>query len=121
MASNANAALDELMSVRGAVGVSLVDFTSGMSLITAGGNGLNLDLAAAGNSEVVLSKLRVMDSLGLKSKIEDILITLTDQYHLIRLLPEHKGVFLYYVLKRDEANLAIARLKLAEAESKITF
>jgi hypothetical protein len=119
--SSANAALDELMSVRGAVGVSLVDYTSGMSLATSGGGALNLDLASAGNSEVVLSKMRVMDSLGLKSKIEDILITLTDQYHLIRLLPNHKGIFLYYVLRRDDANLAIARLKLAEAESKITF
>jgi hypothetical protein len=118
--ASAEVALEELMTIRGATGVALVDYSSGMSLAALGGGAIDLELAAAGNSEVVRSKLKVMESLRLKSRIEDVLITLSDQYHLIRLLGNQKNLFLYLVLRRDEANLATARHKLQEVENKIT-
>jgi hypothetical protein len=84
---NIDTALKEAMSIAGAVGVALVDYDSGMSLGTSGGGEwLDLEIAAAGNTEVVRSKLRVMSALGLNDSIEDILITLHRQYHLIRLM-----------------------------------
>jgi hypothetical protein len=113
------------MAITGAVGVALVDYESGMSLGTAGGGDwLNLEPAAAGNTEVVRSKLRVMSSLQLNDTIEDILITLHRQYHLIRLMDTAKyrnSLFLYLVLERELANLALARhhLKRIESELKI--
>jgi hypothetical protein len=119
--ANADAALEELLTLRGALGAALVDYTSGMSLASFGGGSFNLELSAAGNSEVIRSKMKTLDALKSKSTIEDILVTLTDQYHLFRILPNHKGLFLYLVLKRADANLAIARHKLAEAEEHITF
>ena len=119
--TNVDSAMEELMKVRGALGVALADYTSGMSLAAISSGGLNLDteLAAAGHSEVIRAKIKVMDSLRLKSRIEDILITLSDQYHLIRLLSAHKNLFLYMVLKKEDANLATARHKLSEIESYI--
>lgn len=118
MSATLNQSLEAAMAIEGALAVSLVDFRSGMSL-GALGSGLNLDLAAAGNSEVVRAKLRTAESLGIRGGIEDILITLPQQYHLIRLTPTHPGLFLYLVLDRQRGNLALARYKLTEIERAI--
>ena len=119
--SNIETVLKEAMQIDGAIGVALVDYTSGMTLGQAGGNTLNLDVAAAGNTEVVRAKLRTMEALGLHDGIEDILITLSSQYHLIRLLRDQSGLglFLYLALDKSRANLALARHKLANLENLI--
>jgi hypothetical protein len=115
-------ALKEAMAIEGALGVALVDWESGMTLGTLGGDKhLDLDLAAAGNTEVIRAKMRTLESLRLNDSIEDILITLGTHYHLIRLLKSGNtthSLFLYLVLDRSKANLALARhyLKKIEAE-----
>jgi hypothetical protein len=120
---NIDTALKEAMSIAGAIGVALVDYDSGMSLGTSGGGDwLDLEVAAAGNTEVVRSKLRVMASLALNDSIEDILITLHRQYHLIRLLNSvgsRNSLFLYLVLDRERANLALARHYLKRIETDL--
>ncbi len=119
--SNIDTVLKEAMQIDGAVGVALVDHTSGMTLGQAGGNTLNLEVAAAGNTEVVRAKLRTMDALRLRENIEDILITLDTQYHLIRLITDKSGagLFLYLALDKQRSNLALARHKLAALERTI--
>ena len=122
---NIEAALKEAMNIDGALGASLVDWESGMSLgAVGGGKYLDLDVAAAGNTEVIRAKMRTMESLRLDDAIEDILITLSKQYHLIRLLKSSRseqGLFLYLVLDRQKANLALARHNLKRIESEITL
>jgi hypothetical protein len=122
---NIEAALKEAMNIDGAIGACLVDWESGMSLGAAGGGKyLDLDVAAAGNTEVIRAKMRTMESLRLGDNIEDILITLSKQYHLIRLLRDSRdeqGLFLYLVLDRTRANLALARHALKRIESDITL
>jgi hypothetical protein len=120
---NIDKALKEAMTISGAVGAALVDYESGMSLGSiGGGDWLDLEIAAAGNTEVVRSKQRVISALKLNDHIEDILITLNRQYHLIRLLKTNNRtsatLFLYLVLDRERANLALARhsLKAVEAD-----
>lgn len=115
MNSNLKQCMDAAMTIDGAMAAALVDYRSGMCLAQAGG-GLNLDLAAAGNTQVVNAKLKTMESLGLRRGIEDILITLGDQYHLIRLVPNNQGLFLYLVLDKAKGNLALARYKLTDIE-----
>jgi hypothetical protein len=115
-----NTALKGAMDIDGALGVALVDSSSGMALGTAGSPvDLDLEVAAAGNSNVVQAKLRTMKDLGLQQAIEDILITLDKQYHIIRPLARHEGIFLYLVLDRARANLAMARFKLAALEKNL--
>lgn len=102
--------------IAGFLGGALVDHESGMALGTVGG-GLNLEVAAAGNTEVVRAKLRVMDQLGIDGGIEDILITLTGQLHLIR--PIGTTLFLYIAIDRKQGNLGMARHIMAAAADKI--
>jgi hypothetical protein len=122
---NIEAALKEAMNIDGALGASLVDWESGMSLgAVGGGKYLDLDVAAAGNTEVIRAKMRTMESLRLDDHIEDVLITLSKQYHLIRLLKSSRsdqGLFLYLVLDRSKANLALARHSLKRIEGDISI
>jgi hypothetical protein len=115
-------ALKEAMALDGALGASLVDYDSGMSLGSLGGGKyLNLEVASAGNTEVVRAKMRTLESLGLKEQIDDILITLGRQYHLIRLVngQSHSGLFLYLALDKSKANLALARHHLKRIENEL--
>ena len=114
--------LKEIMAIDGAIGAAVVDYNSGMALGTLGDSKtLDLAVAAAGNTEVVRSKLRTMEQLGIKDEIEDILITLSGQYHLIRPVTGRKarGLFLYAALDRKRANLALARHRLREVEENV--
>ncbi len=110
--------LKEVLTIDGAICTSLVDSTSGMVLGEAG-TGVDMELAAAGNSEVVKAKLDTMKSLGLEEKIEDILITLDSQYHIIRPIETQKGLFLYLVLDKNKSNLALARRKVQNIEQEL--
>ncbi|MFJ5556944.1 hypothetical protein ACIQCD_05805 [Streptomyces sp. NPDC093250] len=121
--ANTETSLKEcLSSIDGATAAALVDYTSGMALGTmGGGKDFNLEVAAAGNTDVVRSKLRTMEHLGLNDEIEDILISLSSQYHLIRLLKGRggNGLFLYLVLDAGRANLAMARHQLRRIEADL--
>ncbi|MEV4946664.1 hypothetical protein [Streptomyces sp. NPDC053755] len=120
--ANTETALKEAASIDGAIGAALVDYTSGMALGTiGGGKDLDLTVAAAGNTDVVRAKVRTMEMLGLQEDIEDILITLGTQYHLIRLLKGRgtNGLFLYLALSKDRANLAMARHQLKKIEAEL--
>ncbi|MEU3840962.1 hypothetical protein AB0E88_13135 [Streptomyces sp. NPDC028635] len=122
MATTETALKEALASIEGATGVALVDYTSGMALGTMGGSKtFDLNVAAAGNTDVIRAKMRTMEMLGLKTEIEDILITLSDQYHLIRLLSGRSGngLFLYLVLDAKRANLAMARHQLKKIEQEL--
>ena len=119
--SNIDHALDMSANIKGAFAVAVVDYDSGMTLGSRGGSPeFDLDVAAPGNSDVVRTKLEVMAKLGLRESIEDILITLDTQYHLIR--PIHgnsdEKLFFYLVLNRAQANLAMARRDLRMIEQQ---
>ncbi|GIE98643.1 hypothetical protein [Paractinoplanes rishiriensis] len=115
-------ALKDALQVDGAIAAAVVDHTSGMALGTVGGgHGFDITVAAAANTEVLRAKLRTMDLLGLREKIEDILVTLGSQYHLIRPVagPAGHGLFIYLALHRDRANLALARHQLRMIEQRL--
>ncbi|MGB2140426.1 MAG: roadblock/LC7 domain-containing protein, partial [Psychrobacter sp.] len=75
--------------------------------------------AAAGNSQVVKAKMATMESLGIKGDIDDILITLESQIHIIRPSAHNEGLFLYLVLDKAKSNLALARRKVQGIEGKL--
>ena len=98
--------------VNGVIATAAVDLESGMTL-AAKTNRPEFDLAAASayNSELVKQKLKIMKTLNLKCTLEDMLITLSDQFHLIKFLPGGSS-FLYLAAERGGTNLAILRISV---------
>ena len=115
-----NESLNGLLKADGAMCAALVDSNSGM-MLGGVGTGVDLELAAAGNTEVVRAKMKIMKSLGLNDSIEDILITLGKQYHIIRPVASKAGIFIYLVLDRAKSNLAMARRACQDAEQSLSF
>ena len=112
MSMTVDAALKEAMNVEGAIGAALVDYSSGMSLgAVSTSKDLDLTVAAAGNTEVVRAKMRTMEMLKMNDTIQDILITLGRQFHIIMPLTSRsgQGLFLYLALDKSRGNLALAR------------
>lgn len=112
--------LNQLLEIDGALAAAVVDYSSGM-LLGSVGQGIDMEIAAGGNTEVMRAKFKTMKMLGLDEPIEDILITLGSQYHLIRPLTSTQELFMYYVLDRSKANLALARRKLQLVEAQVAL
>jgi hypothetical protein len=95
-------------SASGFIAASLVDLESGMTLaVKSVRSDFDLTAASAYNSELVKQKLKIMQTLGLNGMIEDMLITLSEQIHLIKMITP--ATFLYLAVDRSQSNLAIVR------------
>src|ERR1700743_966006 len=95
--------------MNGFIAASIVDLESGMTLAAKSvRSDFDLAVASAYNSELVKQKLKIMKALGLKTTLEDILLTLGDQIHLIKIFPGGH-TFLYLAAERASTNLAIVR------------
>jgi hypothetical protein len=92
----------------GFIAASLVDMESGLTLgAKTVRSDFDLGVASAYNSELVKQKLKIIKALNLKSTLEDILLTLSDQIHIIKMITPN--VFLYLAADRESTNLAIVR------------
>ncbi|MFT3923879.1 MAG: hypothetical protein QM778_15205 [Myxococcales bacterium] len=92
----------------GFIAASLVDLDSGMTLaVKSLRSDFDLTAASAYNSELVKQKLKIMRTLGLTGGIEDMLISLTDQIHLVKLVGPN--TFLYLAVDKKQSNIAIVR------------
>lgn len=94
--------------IPGFIAASLVDLDSGMTLgLKSARPEFDLAAASAYNSEMVKQKLKIMKALNIKSHLEDMLITLGDQIHVIKLVTP--GTFIYLAAERANSNIAIVR------------
>jgi len=116
--SNVTESLARLVELAGARSAALVDSETGMVLGQAGSDA-DLEIMAAANTEVVRAQLKSIGTMGSKDTIDDILITLSTQYDIVRPLAANPSVFLYLALDKNKSNLALARHKVAECEKQL--
>ena len=115
----ANTDISALSEIKGFIGACLVDSETGLMMASEGGGDLDLEAAGAANTEVVRAKLAAIEMLGLDDGIDDILITLGKQFHLIRPLEKNPTVFVYVALDKKSANLGMARVQVKTVEKKL--
>jgi predicted regulator of Ras-like GTPase activity (Roadblock/LC7/MglB family) len=111
---------DVLNDLPGLMAIAVVDINSGMALASHSNSpNINPETAAAYNTEVVKQKQKAMSALKLSGEnIEDILITLTNQLHLLK-LSSSGNKFIYLVVNSRETNLAIAREVLRSSADQL--
>ena len=105
----AQAAFEKIRDdVSGFIAASLVDLDSGLTLaVTTARQDFDLSAASAFNSELVKQKVKTIAALNLSSTLEDMLLTLSDQLHVIKMVG--KDTFIYLAADRASSNLAIIR------------
>ena len=110
--------LEQVMGIDGAIACSVVDSNNGF-MLGAQGKELDLEYASAGNTELYHAKQKIMKNLGINEKIEDFLITMDTQYHI--LMPAHhlNGIFIYFVMSKSKGTLGLARRQLAEIAANL--
>lgn len=108
-----NVFLNEMKTnVNGFIAVAVTEIETGLSF----GNltvdpSFDPELAAAYNLEVVKAKLSAVKALNLNQDIEDILITLSNQIHIIDISP-NKKFMIYLAADSAKANLGMTRAVL---------
>lgn len=110
-----------LEEITGFIGGCVVDSDTGLMLASHSVGTFDLEAAGAANAEVVKAKNTAIRALGLEDTIEDILITLGKQYHLIRPLESNPSVFIYVSLDKKSANLGMARLQVKKVEQTLAI
>lgn len=119
--SNVQASLDKELAIDGAVGAALIDYASGGCLGTRGGQEIDMELAGAAITEVIRSKKRIIDNLGLEEPINEIIVTLEGQYHLIQAFDQHDDLFSYLILDKEGSSLPLARTQLRAVERDLVL
>ncbi|AUX60537.1 hypothetical protein JF634_03895 [Simonsiella muelleri] len=108
--------LINMLHIDGAMAVAIVDANTGFMLgsLSKSREEMDLEYASASNTELYHAKQRIMKSLGINEKIEDFLITLETQYHILVPANHLDGIFVYFVLSKNKGTLALARRRLKD-------
>jgi len=106
------------MQLSGAIAVGLVDMESGRCVAGCGIERLDLDSMAVGNTDALRTKMRLLQEMGVRDEIEEIIVTTADQIHLIRTVRNKgsAGLFLFLALDRRRTDLGLVRFKFAQIE-----
>ncbi|PJJ52971.1 hypothetical protein [Hymenobacter chitinivorans] len=118
MANPKQTVQDILAELPTLLAVAVVETETGMPLAShANIADFDIETAAAYNTEVVKAKLKAIQALKLNQKVQDILLTLTDQLHLLKLSSDG-GMFIYLAVNARDTNLAQAR-QIMKAHSSV--
>ena len=103
----------------GFIAVAVTEIKSGISYYTNTVNkNFDPELAAAFNLEVVKAKLNAISALDLNESIEDILINLKTQIHIID-ISNNNEYFIYLAVDSTKANLGMTKSLLNKYKREI--
>lgn len=107
-------------NIPGYIAVAVTEIKSGISYFSDSSvSSFDPELASAFNLEVVKAKLNAISALGLSQNIDDIMITLTDQIHIID-ISENNEYFIYLAVDSNKANLGMTKALLNKYKKEIT-
>lgn len=95
-------------NIDGFIAMSITEIKSGISYTTESVNGFDAETASDLNLEVVNAKLKAINALGIKEAINDITITLNNQFHILNVAPSN-DYFVYVAVDSVKGNLGIAK------------
>jgi len=106
-------------NINGFIAVSVTEIETGMSYSSLSvDSSFDPELASAYNLEVVKAKMNAIKALGLNEKINDILITLSNQLHILDVSEDGK-YFIYLAVDSKNANLGLTRAVLSKFKKEI--
>ncbi|WP_329279486.1 hypothetical protein [Streptomyces sp. NBC_00691] len=119
----------EAMALPGARGASLVDWTSGLALGTAGDSPVGDHETTAAETAELARAAAEFDSFaagedpGDEPPVEDLIVTTRAGYHVLRFVETSfdSSVFLHLWLDRDTGNLALARMRLRDLAERLVL
>lgn len=113
--------ISKLKEIDGFIAGCLVDSETGLMMASVGGDDMDLEMASAANTEVLRAKLGVIKAMELEDEIDDILILLGKQIHLIHPLETNPFVFIYVALDKANANLEVARWQVEKLDRLVVI
>ncbi len=107
--------------IRGLIGAYLVDCGSGRLLATEGTGDIDPDLVAMLNTEFLSTWQEAADELALDDPLDEIVLTLGRQIHLLRPLERKRSILLYVALDKGTCNVGMARIQLDNIEADLAI
>lgn len=111
--------LNEISTLPGFVASALGNGETGETMGMLGEDRFAVEVAVAANAQMVRAKYTALKALGMTTDMEDIVVTLPTQYHLISPIPNYNLAFVYVVLERAQADLERTRAKLCELHATL--
>ncbi len=106
-------------NVPGYMAVAVTEIKSGISYYSNSAIAdFDPELASAFNLEVVKVKLNAINALGLNETIDDIMITLPSQIHIID-VADNNEYFIYLAVDSTKANLGMTKALLNKYKKEI--
>ena len=107
-------------NVPGYIAVAVTEIKSGISYYSNSAIAdFDPELASAYNLEVVKAKLNAINALGLNETIDDIMISLSSQIHIID-VADNNEYFIYLAVDSTKANLGMTKALLNKYKKEIT-
>ncbi|OOV19975.1 hypothetical protein [Flavobacterium sp. LM4] len=107
-------------NVPGYIAVAVTEIKSGISYYSNSAvASFDPELASAFNLEVVKAKLNAISALGLNETIDDIMINLSSQIHIID-VADNNEYFIYLAVDSTKANLGMTKALLNKYKKEIT-